>query len=156
MTRYKSFGSGPEKVLVLHNWFCDNSVYAPILPYLDPERYTFLFMDLRGYGSAKNITGKYSLEETIEDSLQLIRSLQWKKFHIISHSMSGMIAQKLAYEIPEQVQSVIGINPIPACGAKKTPELMTFLEGAAIHGGPGALECIHALTNRQYSHYEIG
>ncbi len=47
---YKLIGTGTEKVLALHNWFCDSTSYDPVLPYLDTEKYTYLFMDARGYG----------------------------------------------------------------------------------------------------------
>ena len=153
MSRYKSFGSGPEKILVMHNWFSDNSAYAPMLPYLDPERFTFVFMDLRGYGDAKELSGKYSLQEVIDDAIQAANSLQWTTFHVMGHSMSGMVAQKLALDYPTRIKSIIGITPVPPSGARRTPELITFLEGAALDKNAGALECIHVLTNRRYSEY---
>lgn len=153
MANYNSFGSGPEKVLVMHNWLCDTSSYRPMLPYLDPQQFTFLFMDLRGYGGAKDVIGTYSLQEASDDALHLADSLGWKNFHIIGHSMSGMIAQKIALDHSARVKSLIGIAPVHAAGSPRTPELMTFLEGAALFNEASALECIHVLTNRRYSHY---
>jgi 3-oxoadipate enol-lactonase len=148
---YNSFGSGSENVLVMHNWFSDNSCYAPILPYLDHAKYTFVFMDLRGYGEAKEVRGKYSLKEASDDALLLVNALKWERFHVLSHSMSSMIAQKIALDHPTRIKSLVGINPIPASGAPRTPELLTFLEEASLSNEESAIECIHALTNRRYS-----
>lgn len=153
MPAYKMFGSGPIKVLALHNWFCDSSIYEPLLPYLDPSLFTFLFMDLRGYGVAKELKGDYSLDEGIRDALGLLDSQGWKEFHLVGHSMGSLLAQKIALEYTQRVKSLVAIAPIPASGSPKTPELLTFLEEAAIYNDTHALECIHALTNRRFSPY---
>lgn len=153
MSRYKSFGSGPVKILIMHNWFSDNSVYAPILPHINPEQFQLVFMDLRGYGEAKEVAGKYSLQEIVNDAIAVANHLQWSSFHVMGHSMSSMAAQKLALEYPSRVLSVIGIAPIPPSGSKQSPELITFLERAALDKKAGAMECIHILTNRRYSDY---
>src|SRR5690348_8015157 len=47
---HRVHGSGPETVVVLHEWLGDRNNYDPILPYLDQDRFTWLFADLRGYG----------------------------------------------------------------------------------------------------------
>ena len=67
--------------------------------------------------------------------------------------MSSMIAQKIAVDYTARIQSLISITPIPASGAPRSLELFTFLEEAALHGGEGAVECIHVLTNRRYSDF---
>ena len=60
---HKLVGSGKEKVLVLHNWVSDSTSYGPLLPYLDTEKFSYLFIDLRGYGGSKEMRGTYSVEE---------------------------------------------------------------------------------------------
>lgn len=148
---YKLYGSGPEKVLVMHNWFGDCTSYELMLPHLDTKQFTFLFMDLRGYGLSKNIPGKFSVREASADALQLMHSLGWKKFHIIGHSMSGMIAQKIGLDAEELVKSIVAITPVPACGSPKTPELMAFLIDAALSSDENAIECVHQLTSHQHT-----
>ncbi len=153
MISYNAFGSGPQKVLVMHSWFCDNSSYAPLLPFIDPNEFTFLFMDLRGYGNSKEVNGKYTLQEAVEDAIRLTSGLNWNQFHILSHSMSTLIAQKIAITHEQKVKSLIGINPIPPCGLSKSMELLSFLQEAALSNESSALEGIHVLTNRKYSEY---
>ena len=153
MPAYKMFGSGPCKVLALHNWFCDSSIYEPLLSYLDPSHFTFLFLDLRGYGVAKELKGDYSLQESVEDAIGLVRSQNWTTFHMVSHAMGTFIAQKIAIEYQSLVKKMVVISPIPASGLKKGEETVTFLEEAALHNTEGALECVQILTNRRYSPY---
>ncbi len=38
-------GSGPIKVIAAHTWLADHQSYAPMLPFLDGERFTWAFPD---------------------------------------------------------------------------------------------------------------
>ena len=95
--------------------------YEPIFPYLDEETHTFIFIDLRGYGLSKEIKGEYSCEEASVDVQNLITYLSLDEVVIVAHSMSTMIAQKLAL-IDDRVLKLILITPIPASGVK-LPEI---------------------------------
>lgn len=151
MIGHHLIGSGKEKVLVLHNWFSDSTSFSPMHPYLDPENFTYLFADLRGYGQSKSLKGSHTLEEACQDALDLTRSLNWDSFHIIGHSMSGMIAQKIAIDNPTKVKSVIALTPVPACGSKSPPEVTEFLKQAALGNDANAIEAINLITNRKFS-----
>lgn len=153
MPAYKMFGTGPIKVLALHNWFCDSSIYEPLLPYLDPKKFSFLFLDLRGYGVAKDFKGSYTLDEAVKDALSLVHTQGWKDFHLVGHSMGSFLAQKIAFEHKARIKSVVALSPVPASGSPKSPELLTFLEEAALHCDKNAFECIHSLDNRRCSDY---
>ena len=80
---HKQIGSGKEKVLVMHNWMGDSTSYDSMLPYLDTDEYTYVFVDLRGYGCSKEMRGTYSVEEASTDAIKLIDSFAWNKFHLI-------------------------------------------------------------------------
>lgn len=148
---HKLIGSGQEKVLVMHNWFCDSSSYDPLLPYLDTENFTYLFIDWRGYGRSKTMRGSYSAQEASGDALALANDLSWDRFHIVGHSMSGMIAQKIALDHTQRVKSIVAITPVPACGSPAPKELSDFLEKAAHNNDDNAIACIHMLTGHRYS-----
>ena len=91
--------------------------YEPIFPYLDTENFTFIFVDLRGYGLSKDISGEYSCEEASNDVKNLISILGFDDVYLVAHSMSTMIAQKIAL-IDNRVSKLILITPIPASGVK--------------------------------------
>jgi pimeloyl-ACP methyl ester carboxylesterase len=148
---HKLIGSGKEKVLVMHHWLSDSSSYDPLLPYLDTENFTYLLVDLRGYGRSKGLRGKYTVEEASSDAIRLVNSLSWDKFHVIGHSMSGMIAQKIALDNFSRVKSVVAITPVPACGSPGPEETMVFLEKAALDNVDNAIGCVHMLTSGRYT-----
>ncbi len=43
-------GDGPRRVIVLNDRLCDTSTWGGARAYLDLERFTWAFTDLRGYG----------------------------------------------------------------------------------------------------------
>jgi len=118
---HKIIGSGEKKILFLHELMGNYKNYEPIFTYLDTEKFTFIFADLRGYGLSKEIKGEYSCEEASNDVKNLITHLGLKNVNLLAHSMSTMIAQKIAL-IDERISQLILITPIPASGVK-LPEI---------------------------------
>lgn len=148
---HKQMGSGAEKVLVLHHWMGDLTSYDFMLPYLNTERFTYVFADLRGYGGSKEMRGAYTVEEASSDAIQLINYLGWNQFHLVGHSMSGMIVQKIAVDNPTRVKSIVAITPVPACGSPVPQEMMDFFCSAASNNDQAAQECVNILTSNRYT-----
>jgi pimeloyl-ACP methyl ester carboxylesterase len=114
---YKKIGNGTKTVLFLHELMGNYKNYEPIFPYLDTEKFTFIFVDLRGYGLSLDIEGEYSCHEASQDVKNLITFLNLKEVYLVAHSMSTMIAQKIAL-IDDRIIKLILITPIPASGIK--------------------------------------
>jgi len=93
---FTTYGAGPIRVLVLHDWFADHSSWDAALPYLTPEGFTYVFADLRGYGASRDVGGSYTLDETAGDAIGVADQLGWTRFSLIGHSMSGLIVQRIA------------------------------------------------------------
>lgn len=125
------YGHGDEPVMALHGWFGDHSAFEPILPWLDPEVFTYAFMDYRGYGESKDRTGEYSLREIAADALALADQLGWRRFHLVGHSMGGMAIQRIAADAPARIKSLVGITPVPACGFPLDQPTWAIFAGAA-------------------------
>ena len=60
-------GSGDHHVLALHGWFGSARGWGSLPDYLDRSRYTYVFMDLRGYGGRKQDPGDFTMEEAAAD-----------------------------------------------------------------------------------------
>ena len=127
---YKLLGTGAHKVMVLHGWFGDHGVWAPCMPFLDLDRFTYAFMDYRGYGSSRAIAGEHTMKEISADALALADHLGWTQWSVIGHSMGGMAAQRLAIDAGVKVRSVIGVTPVPASGVPFPPEVRQLFETA--------------------------
>jgi 3-oxoadipate enol-lactonase len=109
-------GRGPEGVLVMHDWMGDHSIYDAIVPYLDGATFTYAFVDLRGYGKSKDLTGDYTVEEIAKDCLGVADRLGWQRFHLIGHSMTGMATQRIAADAPSRIKCAVAVCPISAAG----------------------------------------
>lgn len=127
---YELIGTGPSKVMVLHGWFGDHSIWAPTYPFLDREQYSYAFMDYRGYGASRAIKGTHTIQEISGDAIALADRLDWERFSVAGHSMGGMAAQRVAVDAGDRVNCVVGITPIPASGVPFPPEVRALFEAA--------------------------
>lgn len=114
MVWHKGIGNGPVKVVAIHGWFSDHRAYAPMFDMLDTEKFSYAFLDMRGYGHSRDIEGEFTIAEAAQDAIALADSLGWKKFHIVGHSMGGKAAQKVAIDGGNRIQSTVAITPVPA------------------------------------------
>lgn len=125
------YGQGSEHVLVLHDWMGDAANYEPMLGHLDPTSYTYVFVDLRGYGRSIHLTGDFSVSEVAADAFRLADHLGWHHFHLVGHSMTGMVAQYMAlkdhWSTAPRLSSVIAITPVAADGYPADAPTRQFL-----------------------------
>lgn len=128
---YVQHGTGPECVLVMHDWLGDHTTYDAVLPYLDGTAFTYVFADLRGYGKSMALTGRYTVDEISADCLRLADRLGWLRFHLIGHSMTGMATQRIAADIPARIKSAVAVCPVSAAGNRLNDEAKTFFASTA-------------------------
>lgn len=105
-------GESGRPVVVMHDWFGDSSNYDPVLPYLDRQAYTYLFVDLPGYGSRKAERELASLDAVSAYVLALADARGWDRFDLVGHSMSGLLAQAVAVAAPGRVRSLSLVAPV--------------------------------------------
>jgi pimeloyl-ACP methyl ester carboxylesterase len=123
-----TLGHGHQRVLMLHDWSCDHTTYDPVTPFLDGDRYTYVFPDLRGYGLSRHIGGRYTAQEASDDCLELADSLGWDEFHIIGHSMTALVSQRIALDADGRVKSAIAVCPVSAAGFPMDQATRSFFE----------------------------
>lgn len=123
---YVQHGAGPECVLVMHDWLGDHTNYESVMPYLDGAAFTYVFVDLRGYGKSIHMRGDYNVQEIAADCLKLANQLGWHRFHLIGHSMTGMATQRIAADAPDRIRSAIAVCPISAAGNQLNEEALRF------------------------------
>ncbi|UTH75014.1 alpha/beta fold hydrolase [Chromobacterium sp. IIBBL 290-4] len=129
--RFHRVGRGPHTVIALHGWFGDRLSFSPIEPYLDTDRYSYVFMDYRGYGDRLNCAGDFTIEETAQDALTLADALDLPRFSLLGHSMGAMAAERLACVAPERVRRLVLLAPVPACGLLCSEETRALQTQAA-------------------------
>lgn len=124
-------GSGDHHVLALHGWFGSAQGWGSLPDYLDRSAYTYVFMDLRGYGGRKQDAGDFTMEEAAADAIVLADELGWDRFSLIGHSMSGQAIQHVLLQAPGRVRRLVALNPIPASGAAMDEDGWALFSGAA-------------------------
>jgi pimeloyl-ACP methyl ester carboxylesterase len=133
-------GSGEHRVVGLHGWFADRSAFGAMVPHLDGERFSCALVDCRGYGKAKGMPGRYTMDEVAQDVLATADALGWREFSVLGHSMGGKAAQALVVHAPERVRKVVGVSPVPASGMPFDEE--TWQLFAAAVEDPGSRRAI--------------
>ncbi|RQS76905.1 alpha/beta hydrolase [Burkholderia sp. Bp8963] len=123
---YVQHGTGPDGVMVLHDWLGDHTNYDPLLPYLDTAAFTYVFADLRGYGKSRHLTGACTVDEIAADCVALADRLGWQRFRLIGHSMTGMVTQRVAADAPSRIKSAIAVCPVSAAGNRLGDEARAF------------------------------
>ncbi len=128
---HQTYGSGKEGVIVLHGWFGDHTAFQQTFPFLDTDRFTYAFIDYRGYGKSKNISGEHTNKEIAADAIGLADELGWDKFHVIGHSMGAKAAQRVMVDAPGRVKSVVALTPVPASAVPLDADGESLFYGAA-------------------------
>lgn len=113
---YIQVGKGEHKVIALHGWFGSAAGWGGFPAVLDEEHFTYAFMDYRGYGESKSVSGRYTIEEIAADALALADALGWQRFSLVGHSMGGKAIQQVLADAPQRVQKLVGVAPVPASG----------------------------------------
>ena len=142
-------GNGSTVCVVLHEWLGDHVNWEPVLPYLDPARCTIVFVDLRGYGWSRGVSGSYTLDEAAADVLRTADELAITRFHLVGHSMSGLVAQKIALQAGSRLQTVTLFSPVPPTGFRADEAAMKALN-AVIDEDEAAGRAITARTSSRY------
>ena len=132
---FVSIGSGDHHVLAVHGWFGSSRGWGSLPEYLDRSSYTYAFMDLRGYGGRKQVTGEFTIAEAAADAIALADELGWDQFSVIGHSMGGKIAHQVLLQAPDRVRKLVGLNPVPAGAVPMDEQGWALFSGAAGNAG---------------------
>ena len=113
---YVVVGSGDQHVIALHGWFGSALGWGQLTDYLNTAQFTYVFPDLRGYGSRRDEPGEVTMAEAGADAIALADALGWDRFSLVGHSMSGVAIQHVLDQAPHRVRRLVGVAPVPATG----------------------------------------
>jgi pimeloyl-ACP methyl ester carboxylesterase len=128
-------GSGDHHVLAVHGWFGSARGWGSLPDYLDTSTYTYVFTDLRGYGSRKDVGGEFTMAEAAADVIAVADKLGWDRFSVVGHSMGGKVAHQVLLRAPDRVRALIGLNPVPAAAVPMDEQTWALFDGAAASSG---------------------
>jgi pimeloyl-ACP methyl ester carboxylesterase len=120
-------GHGPERALLMHDWLGDSTTYDPAMPYLDPAVFTCARVDFPGYGRSRALPVRGVGADVLDAGILAVADhLGWSRFHLISHSMSTVVAQRLARSSPARLASVTLTAPVTP-GTHHPDSIVDFL-----------------------------
>ncbi len=101
---YEEHGSG-EPLLLIMGWGGNAATWKPQIPDL-ARQFRVIAFDNRGVGRTSAPEATYSIAQMAEDTRGLLDRLGLERAHVFGISMGGMIAQELALEHPERVDTL--------------------------------------------------
>lgn len=108
--RVTSLGSGAGKpAVLLHGFGADSSSWAFLFSGLAGKRPVHL-VDLPGHGSSFKELGDAPIEALVEGALSVVSGLAGP-VHLIGHSLGGLVAIRVAENLPSSVATVSLIAP---------------------------------------------
>lgn len=128
-------GDGPVKVLALHGWFGSGAGWGALSGLIDTERFSWAFLDYRGYGARRDEPGEFTLAEISADARALVRQLGWTDYGVVGHSMGAAAALRTWADDPDPVTALVGISPVPASGIPFDDAGWGLFDGAAREDG---------------------
>ncbi|KAH9050909.1 alpha/beta-hydrolase [Lactarius deliciosus] len=110
---FERHGRGPVKVVFITGRASLNAglntVAEQVKHFGRLPQYSILVFDNRGTGNSDTPKGLYSTSAMAEDAIVLLDFIGWtesRSVHVVGLSLGGMIAQELAYRIPERFISL--------------------------------------------------
>jgi pimeloyl-ACP methyl ester carboxylesterase len=132
---YVTVGSGDHRVLAVHGWFGSARAWGSLPDWLDRSAYTWVFMNLRGYGDRKDVAGEFTIAEAAGDALAVADDLGWDRFSVVGHSMGAKIAHRVLLEAPDRVRALVGIASVPAGQVPMDDDGWALFAGAPANPG---------------------
>ncbi|MGK7928790.1 MAG: alpha/beta fold hydrolase [Spirulina sp.] len=108
---YLEWNRGKEPLLLLHGLADHALVWSKLGDYL-AENYHIIAPDLRGHGETSKPETGYGFTELIDDLQALMSHLSWDSAHILGHSWGGKLGCVWAMQNPEQIRSLILVDPV--------------------------------------------
>lgn len=112
---YEMAGAGDNTVVLLHGYFASWRWWQPLLKQLPPD-YVAYAPDFRGCGDTDRPDDGYTIHQLAADLHNFATALDLPPFHLVGHSLGGVVAMQFALNYPEHVQTLTLVAPGPAEG----------------------------------------
>lgn len=110
--------TGPEDApvaVLLGSLGASRSMWSPQVEALS-DRFRVVAVDLRGHGGSPAPEGEYDMGSLADDVIRLLDELGARRVHLVGVSMGGAVAQTIALEHPERLESLVLMATAPKFG----------------------------------------
>ncbi len=102
---YDEAGAGPT-VLFVHGLGLNRRRWQHQFDAAVSAGFRAVRFDLRGFGESDMPAGPYEMADLVDDIREVIEQLVPKPFHLVGHSLGGMLSQSYAVEHPGDLRSL--------------------------------------------------
>ncbi|RDA93228.1 hypothetical protein CP533_6500 [Ophiocordyceps camponoti-saundersi (nom. inval.)] len=130
-------GSGPIKLCLIMGLAGIMTTWQGQTLYFGHERadrFSVLLLDNRGMGLSDKPLCRYSTSEMARDVIDVLDAVGWtglREVNIVGISLGGMIAQELAYAVPERVRSLTLLSTAARLRGGEGENMPTLADSAA-------------------------
>ena len=123
---WTSTGSGPQTLVLIHGWTCDDTSWSAQLPALS-KKYRVLTLDLPGHGkSGMPKPGAFSMD-LFARAVEAVRAeAKADRLVLVGHSMGGPVIRQYARLYPQRVAALVLVDGVVALGAPPRPGATTL------------------------------
>jgi 3-oxoadipate enol-lactonase len=124
--RYWDDGSDRPPVMLIHGVGADGTSWDQIAMALAPE-FRVLRLDLRGHGRSGHIGDPLSLDDFVQDVVDVLDAAAVPAAHIVGFSLGGMIAQGLALRHADRVRRLVLLSAVAGRTAEERERVQARL-----------------------------
>ncbi len=134
-------GGGTATPLVLVHGFTGGRIdFADVIDDLATDRRVVAW-DHRGHSDSTNTgdTDSYTFDLLVTDALAAVDELGLERFHLLGHSMGGVVAQRFVLEHPDRVVSLVLMDTLAEAGSAIPQEWIDKFVAMGRTDGMGAV-----------------
>jgi pimeloyl-ACP methyl ester carboxylesterase len=141
MLHFRRHGKGPTLVMQ-HGFLGGGGYWVPHLGRFG-KSFDVIAPDLPGFAGSAGEPAQESIEGMAGAVIALMEALGAERFHLLGHSMGGMVAQQIALDHPERVQRLVLYGTAPVGDLPRRFEtLETSIARLEAHGVEAAADRI--------------
>ena len=127
---YEISGSGPPLVF-LSGWAMSSECWRPTVGLLK-RKYRCLIFDSRGIGRSQPVSDEstFEIDDCAEDLNLILESLELYDATLVGHEMGALVAAVCAERHPQNVNSLVIVNPREAVSESNLRQLAVFTPAA--------------------------
>ena len=104
--------TGAEPLVLLHGYTDSWFSFSRLLPHLSPDRYHAYALSQRGHGDSERPAEHYGMDDFALDVVAFLDAVGVAQATLVGHSMSSLIARRVAEMHPERVVRLVLIAAV--------------------------------------------
>lgn len=140
--RYWDDGGDRPPVMLIHGVGADGTSWDQIAAALSPE-FRVLRLDLRGHGHSGHIEGALTLDDFVQDVVDVLDGCAVSAAFVVGFSLGGMIAQGIALQHANRVRRLVLLSAVAGRTAEERERVqarLTILKEQGVAAITGAAQ----------------